>query len=107
MQSRDRSLRGLPTGAARRSLFGSALNFYLRAPLSQHSRWAPYLFAGVGGLYGGGGGAAFEAHIGGGLEYRLTPNVGLFGDGRYEWVDATRNSVPQFGAMRLGVNFVF
>jgi hypothetical protein len=93
--------------ATRRDLFGSALNFYLRAPLNQHSRWAPYLFAGVGGLYGGGGGAHLEGHIGGGLEYRITPTVGLFGDGRYEWVDATRNGVPQFGAMRLGVNIVF
>jgi hypothetical protein len=91
----------------RRTLFGSALNFYLRAPLNQHSRWAPYLFTGIGGLYGGGGNAFLEGHIGGGLEYRITPNVGLLGDGRYEWVDATRNSVPQFGAMRLGVNFVF
>jgi hypothetical protein len=88
-----------------RTLYGSALNLYLRAPLSASSRWAPYLFAGAGGLYGGG--AYFEGHIGGGIEYRITPKIGIFGDARYEWVDATRNNIPQFGAMRFGVNVVF
>ena len=91
----------------RRTLFGSALNLYYRWPLSQNSRWAPYVLGGVGGLYGGRGGAYFEGHLGGGLEYRVTPSVGLFGDARYEWVNASTNTLPHFGAMRLGVNIVF
>ncbi len=90
----------------RRSLFGSAMNFYLRAPLHQGSRWAPYLFAGVGGLYGPGR-PTVEGHAGGGIEYRFTPNIGIFTDARYEWVDGSRNNIPQFGSMRLGLNFVF
>ena len=91
----------------RRTLFGSALNFYYRMPLSESSAWAPYFLGGIGGLYGGGGGAAFEGHLGAGVEYRLSQKIGLFTDGRYTWVDATRNTIPQFGLIRFGVNFVF
>jgi hypothetical protein len=89
-----------------RPLFGSALNFYLRAPLNQTSRWAPYIFGGAGGLYAVGQ-ARFEGHAGAGLEFRITPKIGIFGDGRYVWVDGNHNDIPQFGLFRLGFNFVF
>jgi hypothetical protein len=91
---------------ANRSIYGSALNFYLRAPLHEGSRWAPYLFAGGGGIYGPNN-SSWEVHAGGGIEYRITEKVGVFTDARYEWVDRARDIAPQFGAMRVGLNFVF
>ena len=89
-----------------RPLWGGALNFYLRAPLNESSHWAPYLFGGAGGLYAVGQGR-FEGHAGAGLEYRFTKQIGIFGDGRYVWVDGHHGNIPQFGLFRLGLNFVF
>jgi len=89
-----------------RPLWNSAFNMYLRAPLHQGSRWAPYLFTGVGVIYTGGQGR-FEAHGGGGLEYRFTQKLGTFVDGRYEWVNGRRDVIPQFGSFRWGMRFVF
>lgn len=89
-----------------RPVWGSALNFYLRAPLHEGSRWAPYLLGGVGGLYGNGDGR-FEGHVGAGIEYRFTPKFGTFLDGRHCWVDGQQDSIPQFGLFRAGIKFVF
>jgi hypothetical protein len=89
-----------------RPLWGTALNLYGRFPLGESSRWAPYIFGGAGGLYFGGE-SRFEAHAGGGIEYRFTPKIGMFLDGRYTWVDGDHDIVPTFGMFRSGFKFVF
>ena len=89
-----------------RPLWGTALNLYLRAPLNESSRWAPYLFGGLGGLFASGDGY-FEGHVGAGIEYRFTSKIGTFVDGRHTWVDGDGDNVPTFGLFRAGFKFVF
>jgi hypothetical protein len=91
---------------AGKPIWNSAVNFILRAPLHEGSRWAPYLFAGAGDVYASSQGR-FEGHGGGGLEYRFTPKFGTFIDGRYVWVNGNNDATPQYGAFRAGVRFVF
>lgn len=62
---------------------------------------APYLFGGGGvemngDLFG-------TLHAGGGLEWRATQTIGVFGEGRYTWGEDDRNS----SQARVGVRFVF
>jgi hypothetical protein len=72
----------------------------LRLPLGQ-SGFAPYAF--------GGGGRQFDltklwfAQFGAGIEYRFTPNIGVFTDGRCVVPDHTK----YFGVARLGLRFAF
>jgi hypothetical protein len=62
---------------------------------------APYLFGG-GGIEGDG--SSFGTlHAGGGLEWRATQTLGIFGEGRYTWGESSRNS----SQARIGVRFVF
>jgi hypothetical protein len=82
------------------------LNFYLRAPLHESSRWAPYLFGGAGAMYTNGT-ARFEGFAGAGIEVRFTQKIGMFLDGRHVWVDGRNDVIPQFGLFRTGFNFVF
>lgn len=62
---------------------------------------APYVF--------GGGGVEFNGrsfgtvHAGGGLEYRATETIGVFGEGRFTWGENDRDSAQA----RVGVRFVF
>jgi hypothetical protein len=62
---------------------------------------APYAFGG-GGLRTDG---ILEGtwHAGGGLEWRATRNIGIFGEGRYTWADEQEDAAQA----RLGVRFVF
>jgi hypothetical protein len=84
-------------------LHNVAGNVIFRWPLEMGPRlcFAPYLF--------GGGGAIFdtdhliEGHVGGGLEYRITQGFGIFGDGRFSWVEDENNH----GLFRAGVRFAF
>jgi len=46
----------------------------------------------------------FLGHAGAGVEYRFSPNVGLFTDARYTWLE-TDNS--DFGLIRAGVRIAF
>jgi hypothetical protein len=89
-----------------RPIWNTAANVILRAPLSEGSRWAPYLFGGAGAVYAASHGR-FEGHAGAGLEYRFTPKIGTFFDGRYVWVNGKNDNVPQYGAFRAGFRFVF
>lgn len=94
------------------------------------SRFAPYGYAGVGAIAGGGEmfrsraielvgqppgtnplqpyltGSKTEAvgQIGGGLEIRLTPNVGIINDFNWNVVNGESNN---FGMVRSGLNFAF
>jgi hypothetical protein len=71
-----------------------------RFPIGE-SGFAPYVF--------GGGGRQFDpielwfGQVGGGLEFRFTPNVGLFTDVRYVLTDGAEDH----GLARLGVRLVF
>ena len=101
--------------------------FTLRFPISC-SRFAPYVWAGGGGIFGGGRnreifinpapgiGAPtivrdFEdrrselvGQVGGGFEVRLTPHIGLLNDFSWNIVSGSQNN---FGMARTGINFAF
>jgi len=102
--------------------FGTAT---FRFPISRCSRWAPYAFAGFGGVFGGAndqlsrfsggeGGPFTESNLkdesrvagvfGGGMEYRITRHIGIMGDFSWVVVDGSHNN---FGMVRSGVNFAF
>ena len=104
-------------------LVGSALGtITLRYPIGC-SRFAPYVFGGFGGIFGGGekdnivsvGGGTFvtehkdsEAKLmgqfGGGVEIRFTRHIGWINDFSWNVVDGTENN---FGMARSGINFAF
>lgn len=61
--------------------WGTIGNLFLRYPVCKLDL-APCAMAGIGKLYGAGDSVGV-GHVGGGIEYRLTDNVGLFADGRW------------------------
>ncbi|MDQ6623155.1 MAG: outer membrane beta-barrel protein [Verrucomicrobiota bacterium] len=102
---------------------GGALGtFTFRYPIPC-TRYAPYAWAGVGAIFGGGGtnfvnngngGFFFDrrgesdsrlmGQYGVGFEVRFTPHIGLTNDVSYNQLDGARNDFWQF---RSGVNFAF
>ena len=74
----------------------------LRYPFEGPVCWAPYVFGGGGGIWDGDG-AGF-GHAGLGVEFRVTPNVGLFTDWRWNFMGGNHNDV---NTTRAGVRFVF
>jgi hypothetical protein len=93
------------------------------------TRFAPYIFGGGGGIFGGGQkqvnkrfiepGEGFDVvqttgytgaesraigQVGGGMEIRLTPHIGWVNDFSWNFVDGPKNN---FGMVRTGVNFAF
>jgi len=78
----------------------ASANLLLRLPLG-NSGFAPYAL--------GGGGHQFDAaklwffQVGGGMEYRFSPNVGLFLDARC----VVPNETKYYGVARLGLRFAF
>jgi hypothetical protein len=107
------------------NLIGSVLGtFTLRYPF-QCSRFAPYVWAGGGGIFGGGQrdelvitntdpttfatehhGARTElvGQLGGGMEVRFTRHIGWVNDFSWNVVDGINNN---FGMVRSGINFAF
>lgn len=105
-------------------IFGQSVtgNLILRYPLDNKFpgfHLAPYVFAGVGGIFDEN--SAFthvtpsghrEHHhhddvlgdVGGGLEYRFTPHIGLFTDTRYNFVNGPRND---YMLTRFGIRYAF
>jgi hypothetical protein len=102
----------------------------LRYPI-HCSRFSPYLYGGVGAIFGGGERDEFEefvttsssraisvafpsrhfdgdtrvyGQVGAGLEIRLTPHIGLMNDFSWNVVDGPDNN---FGMVRSGVTFAF
>jgi hypothetical protein len=100
----------------------------LRYPISC-TRFAPYIFGGAGGIFGGGQkqvnqrifepGEGFDTiqttghtgsesraigQVGGGMEMRLTPHIGWVSDFSWNFIDGPNNN---FGMVRTGVNFAF
>jgi hypothetical protein len=102
---------------------GAALGtLTLRYPIGC-SRFAPYVFGGFGGIFGGGerdrvvpvGGGAFVTeqggsraelmgNFGGGVEVRFTRHIGWINDFSWNVVDGPKNN---FGMVRSGINFAF
>jgi hypothetical protein len=75
-------------------------NLILRLPLDE-LRLAPYVFGGGGALFNSD--TRGQGHVGGGLEYRFTRSVGVFGEGRHVWLENANN----YGLFRAGVRFAF
>ena len=113
-------------GAEDKHAVGMALGtFTLRFPISC-SRFAPYVWGGGGGIFGGGRTHDFfldrtqplgivrrefdrsktksTAQVGGGLEVRITPHMGWMTDFSWNIVSGSKNN---FGRARTGVNFAF
>lgn len=78
----------------------ASANLILRFPLGS-SGFAPYAFGGGGHQFDGA--EAWFAQVGGGLEYRFTPQVGVFFDARWVIPDETK----YYGVARLGLRFAF
>lgn len=94
----------------------------LRYPIGR-SRFAPYVFGGLGEIFGGGqttifvnppdevltqrSGSSNElvGQFGGGLEVRITPHIGLIND--FSWNVIPGGTNNDFGMVRTGINFAF
>lgn len=108
----------------RRGAAGAVLGtLTLRYPIPC-TRFAPYVFAGGGAIFGGGGSAdvVFDndggiarvtrddtrseliGQFGGGFEIRFTPHIGVLNDFSWNVVDGSKNN---FGMARTGINFAF
>jgi hypothetical protein len=46
----------------------------------------------------------FQGHVGLGVEYRFTRNIGVFADGRFTFVE---NGENDYGLVRTGLRFAF
>lgn len=80
-------------------------SLFLRYPICSWNL-APYAMIGGGAFYGTGQGIGV-GHVGGGLEYRFSENVGLFTDAR--WLYTGEQNFDQSGAVyaRAGLRFAF
>jgi hypothetical protein len=101
------------------NVVGTALGtFTLRFPISC-SRFAPYVWGGGGGIWGGGNSNGLNNAIrtdrddsdgrwlgqaGGGFEVRITPHCGWTNDFSWNIVEGSKNN---FGMARTGINFAF
>ena len=100
---------------------GALATFTFRYPIPC-SRWAPYGWAGVGAVWGGGNDrlffnnagllvrrnndddGRFLSQFGLGIEYRFTNHIGVTTDASYNLVEGHSND---FFQLRAGVNFAF
>jgi hypothetical protein len=92
-------------------------NLFLRYPICQWNL-APYIMLGGGANYGNvpnlavPGGARYRmvgqgfGHVGGGLEYRVTQNIGVFSDARYMFSNVEGLADNQL-MWRYGLRFAF
>jgi hypothetical protein len=99
---------------------GALATLTLRYPIGC-SRFAPYVWAGGGGIFGGHNErpiyvgtlaqriqhdeeSRFMGQFGGGLEVRITPTIGWINDFSWNVVDGKNNN---FGMVRTGINIAF
>ena len=86
------------------------------------SRFSPYIWGGLGGMFGGRNDrpvktvgaqearfdnedeSRFTGQVGGGLEFRITPHWGVMGDFSWNFLDGPHND---FGMVRSGINFAY
>ncbi len=64
--------------------------------------FAPYIFGGGGGIWDGKGTGFGD--VGAGVEFRITRNIGLFGDWRWNF---TGNKSNDLDTTRAGIRFIF
>lgn len=89
--------------------WNTAGNLFLRYPICAWNL-APYLMVGGGANYGNVGirdGGQGYGHVGGGLEYRVTENIGLFSDARYLYSGVSGATDFSQLLWRYGVRFAF
>jgi hypothetical protein len=105
-----------------RAVGGALGTFTLRYPIGC-SRFAPYAWAGAGGIFGGGqhddfvfdpingvttkrsdSESKFMGQFGGGFEVRITRHIGWMNDFSWNVVDGTHNN---FGMVRSGLTVAF
>jgi hypothetical protein len=84
-------------------------SFFLRYPISSWNL-APYLMLGGGSIWGAN--SQGVGNIGGGIEYRITPNVGLFMDCRWlygmsDLCNSSKGEVLSMTLTRIGMRFAF
>ena len=85
------------------ALWSTLGSLYLRYPICSWNL-APYAMVGGGTTYANNLKGHGEGHVGAGLEYRFTPHIGLFSDGRYVYSSVE----PKGGALvRTGLRFAF
>ena len=85
-------------------VFDSTGSLIFRYPLELGSFCiAPYALGG-GGVQTGAGSTLGSVHAGAGLEWRATPKLGIYSEGRYTWTTEHNEESSQ---VRLGVRFVF
>jgi hypothetical protein len=72
----------------------------LRWPMDKY-HLAPYVLGGGGGTFSGIEQVTF--HGGAGMEYRFTPHMGTFVDGRYVFTESTND----YGMVRFGARYIF
>ena len=85
-------------------VFNSTGSLILRYPIELGSVClAPYALGG-GGVQTGSGSTLGTWHAGAGLEWRATPKIGIYGEGRYTWAKEHNEESSQ---ARLGVRFAF
>jgi hypothetical protein len=78
-------------------------NFFLRYPICSLNL-APYAMVGIGKIYAQDMNGIGLGHVGGGLEYRFTNNIGLFTDARWMYSP----DEPKSGVLaRTGLRFAF
>lgn len=120
----DRFVRNFGDNDSRNDFAGGALGtFTVRYPIPC-SRFAPYGWIGLGGIFGGGGQGftrvdpnggffvdrrgedegRFMAQYGGGFEIRLTPHIGWTNDISYNHLEGGQNDFLQ---ARTGLSFAF
>lgn len=99
-------LSGNVLGGRAHGVWQPSVDLILRYPLEigNHFCIAPYVFGGGGGQFDDKKSGTLNA--GAGIEYRVTPHVGLFVEGRYTWTLGRPNN-NAFDQGRAGVRFAF
>lgn len=82
-------------------VWNADLDLVARFPIEGAVCVAPYILAG-GGIEADGT-TIGTWNVGGGLEWRATPSIGIFGEGRYMWGAADEGTA----LARVGLRFVF
>ena len=97
----EQTLAGRKEGGTEWGTFG---NFFLRYPICSWNI-APYAIAGLGAVYSNGREGTLAGTVGGGIEYRITKNIGIFTDAR--WLYNTSNGNSGAVLARTGIKFAF
>lgn len=90
---------GLTGFTGMQGYYGVQADLLFRYPICSWNL-APYLMVGGGGMWGAS--SQGDGNLGGGLEYRFNPNIGLFADCRWVYGTGLNMALP-----RVGLRFAF